>query len=670
MELSGLKGIGPKREETLHAMGIYSLRDLLYMQPVSYQDRVTLFPCAVKQAGPVMVSGTIADAPRMNRFNGLTRVSCTITDETGKMPVTWYNQPWMMQQISAGNDITVYGNLTVKNGRRMLMSPQIVNEKGYIPVYRTVRGFPAASFRELIRKALEYIDECCPETLPYSVRMEYHLCELNFALRQVHFPESYEHLKTARRRLSFENFLLYQAALHNLAKDYENAYEYVFDDSLLQGYWNILPYKPTNAQSRVLKDIADDLRRKRSMSRLVQGDVGSGKTAVAFGAIYLSACSGYQSAMMAPTEILARQHYESACKLLEKEGIVCRLLTGSTASSERKKVLSELESGKCQAVFGTHALIGDKVHYHHLGLVITDEQHRFGVKQRTKLQTKGADSGLYPHVLVMSATPIPRTMALILYGDLDISVIDELPPGRKPVKTRLVPFGKREALYQYLRDTVKGGRQAYIVCPMVQSDDETEDNGLRNIRNTFDELKNGILRDVSMGITWGDQPAAEKEDVLRRFSDGSVSVLVSTTVIEVGINVPNATIMVIENAERFGLSQLHQLRGRVGRGNDESWCFMIAEKNDKLDVMCRTNDGFEIASKDLELRGPGDMLGVRQSGDPLIMLGGSFDARLLEQAVQCMKTVSGSPERQEDLIMIRKSAYERFENMIGKIALN
>lgn len=670
MELSGLKGIGPKREEILHAMGIYSLRDLLYMQPASYQDRVTLFPCSVKQPGPVMVCGIIAEAPKLNRFNGLTRVSCTISDSSGKMPVTWYNQPWMMQQISAGDEITVYGVLNVKNGRRTLMSPQIVREKGYVPVYRPIRGLPAASFRELIRKALEHIDECCPETLPYNVRMEHHLCELNFALRQVHFPESYEHLKTARRRLSFENLLLYQAALHSIAKDCGDANRYIFDDSLIQRYWRILPYKPTNAQSHVLKEIAGDLRRNRPMARLVQGDVGSGKTAVAFGAVYLSAYSGYQSAMMAPTEILARQHFESAGKILEKEGIACRLLTGSTPASERKAILSELESGKCMAVFGTHALIGDKVNYHNLGLVITDEQHRFGVKQRTKLQAKGADSGLYPHVLVMSATPIPRTMALILYGDLDISVIDELPPGRKPVKTRLVPLERRDALYQYVRDTVACGKQAYIVCPMVQADEETEENELKNVRDTFRELQNGILHDVSMGITWGDQPPAEKEDILRKFAEGSVSVLVSTTVIEVGINVPNATVMVIENAERFGLSQLHQLRGRVGRGSEESWCFMIAERNEKLDVMCRTNDGFQIANKDLELRGPGDMLGVRQSGDPLVMLGGSFDSRVLEEAVQCMKALSNDPERREDLAQIRKSAYERFGSIIDKIALN
>jgi ATP-dependent DNA helicase RecG len=403
------------------------------------------------------------------------------------------------------------------------------------------------------------------------------------------------------------------------------------------------------------------------MSRLIQGDVGCGKTAVAFGAVWLAAQAGFQSSMMAPTEILAVQHYENACKTLDKLGIRCRLLTGSTKARERRIILQELKEHQCDAVFGTHALISRDVEYSKLGLVITDEQHRFGVNQRTTLQLKGETEGTVPHVLVMSATPIPRTLALILYGDLDLSVIDEMPLGRIPVKTRLVPEYKRNDMYAFLRNEISRGRQAYIVCPLVEEDEEQHE--LRSAKELFESLQNNELKGLKLGLTWGSQKADDKNKVLHDFAGGAFDVLVSTTVIEVGVNNPNATIMVIENADRYGLSQLHQLRGRVGRGSEASWCFLFAEPSEKLRVFCSINDGFMIAQKDLELRGPGDLIGTRQSGE----IGSQAlfsDIRLLDEVTQCIKNLRRDPSQRTELAMIEQYAKTYFDSEGHHIALN
>ena len=403
------------------------------------------------------------------------------------------------------------------------------------------------------------------------------------------------------------------------------------------------------------------------MSRMVQGDVGCGKTAVAFGAIYLAVSAGYQCSMMAPTEILAVQHYENARKTLEPLGIRCRLLTGSTKTKDRKAILQELKGQQCDAVFGTHALISKNVEYGKLGLVITDEQHRFGVNQRSSLQMKGKKENISPHVLVMSATPIPRTLALILYGDLDLSVIDELPEGRIPVKTRIVPEHKREDMYSFLRKEIAKGKQAYIVCPLV--DENEEKTELHSAKALFDSLRKHEMKGLRVGLTWGSQKPNEKDQVLHDFTEGKYDVLVSTTVIEVGVNNPNATIMVIENAERYGLSQLHQLRGRVGRGRDESWCFLFAEPSEKLNTFCSTNDGFIIAQKDMELRGPGDLIGTRQSGEP----GGPFlfsDIRLLDEVTHCVSDLQHNPSMKNAMITIQKNAEAYFSEIGREIALN
>ena len=668
MELTAMAGIGPARAEALRAMGIISLRDLLYTLPERYEDYSTVSPCNTKKEGPVLISGTVVQSPRLSVFHGLKKVTVSIEDESGKMPVCWYNAPWIMNSLSEGQQIRLYGRLQIRNNRRILQNPKFASEnEGLVPVYRSIKGLPAKTFRNLISDALFQVDDCCPETLPTEFRIAWHLCELNYAIRQAHFPDNYEALKIARRRLSFERVLLYLAYVSMSGSKKQPGIPMKFPEGQIEQYWKSQGFEPTGAQKKVLEDIATDMQKNTAMSRLVQGDVGCGKTAVAFGAVSLASAAGYQSTMMAPTEILAVQHYENARKTLEPAGIRCRLLTGSTKTKERKMILQELKNRQCDVVFGTHALISRDVEYGNLGLVITDEQHRFGVNQRSNLQLKGKTEDTLPHVLVMSATPIPRTLALILYGDLDLSVIDEMPKGRIPVKTRIVPEHKREDMYKFLRKEIAKGKQAYIVCPLVEEDDEKSE--LHSAKSLFESLRKNEMQGLRVALTWGSQKTEEKDRVLHEFVEGKYDVLVSTTVIEVGVNNPNATIMVIENAERYGLSQLHQLRGRVGRGKDESWCFLFAEPSEKLNSFCSTNDGFVIAQKDLELRGPGDLAGTRQSGEP----GNGFlfgDIRMLEEVTDCVRQLHRNPAMKKALEVIEKHAEEYFTAEGRRIALN
>lgn len=667
MELSMLKGIGPTRLESLRAMGIVSLRDLLCYLPVRYEDRTHITPCALAQGGEVLVAGVVLEKPKLSRFNGLTKITATVQDASGKLGLTWYNQPWVCQQLPVGQEIMLYGHVAIKNNRRVLQNPQQVAETSIQPVYKAVKGIPAKTFRNMMQMALTQVDDCCPETLPSGLRLRHGLCERNFAIRQAHFPDNMENLRMARSRLAFEQMLMYQAAIGLVGNRREDGIALSIPPNAGEDFWRGMPFSPTGAQRRVLEEIASDLRRNRAMSRLVQGDVGCGKTALAFGAMAMTCGAGYQAAMMAPTEILARQHYESAKAMLEPLGISCGLLIGSMKAKEKKAAHAALKDGSWQAVFGTHALISEGVAYHQLGLVITDEQHRFGVRQRSTLQEKGR-SGHSPHVLVMSATPIPRTLALILYGDLDISVVDELPPGRTPVRTRIVPESKRAGMYGFLRQQVAAGRQAYVVCPLVEDSEAIEN--VRSAKATYDALSKGELSGLRVGLTWGAQPPEDKAEVLRRFYDGTLDVLVSTTVIEVGVSVQNATVMIIENAERFGLSQLHQLRGRVGRGSAESWCFLLAEENERLRTLCATNDGFLVAQKDLELRGPGDLMGTRQSGEMLAGFLLDGDVRLLEEAARCMKQLREDPALQEERAAVEQEAGLYYREQLAHVALN
>ncbi len=668
MDLSSMRGVGPARLESLRAVGIVSLRDLLYTLPVRYEDRTRVTPCSEARGGEALVMGIVTDAPKVSRFNGITRVTATFMDSSGKLPLAWYNQPWMAQQLPVGQSIMLFGRIGISRNRPVMQNAQRVTEPSIQPVYRAVKGIPAKSFRTMMEQALEQVDDCCPETLPNALRLRHGLCELNFALREAHFPANLENLRRARRRLAFEQMLMYQAALGLMRRHKEDGMPIPLAEDAPEAFWRTMPFPPTGAQRRVLHEIADDLRRTRAMSRLVQGDVGCGKTALAFGAIAMVCKAGYQAAMMAPTEILARQHYESARKMLEPLGIRCGLLIGSLRTKVKREAHAACVEGAWDAVFGTHALISEGVKYQRLGLVVTDEQHRFGVRQRSTLQEKGAQAQKAPHVLVMSATPIPRTLALILYGDLDVSVVDELPPGRTPVKTRVVPDEKRDGMYGFLRGEIARGRQGYVVCPLVEDSEMLED--VRSAQATYEELVSGVLHGLRVGLTWGAQPADEKAQVLADFAAGQLDVLVSTTVIEVGVNVPNASVMIIENAERYGLSQLHQLRGRVGRGTAESWCFLLASENERLRILTETNDGFLVAQKDLELRGPGDLMGTRQSGEMMADFLLDGDVKLLEEAANCMKTLRSDASLAAERAAVEQTALMYYGDKLAQVALN
>ena len=668
MELKALRGIGPSRLAALNKAGIHTIYDLLMVMPRSYRDTTVITPVSEIQPGSFCcIRGRLKSAPKTTRFNGITRVTASLLDDTGSIALTWFNQPWVAKQISdTDQELLLSGVADMDKQKRFrIVNPKRETEQKITAVYHLPADIPSASFAKWIDQALTMLEDCCPETLPEALRMRYNLCERNFSLRQIHAPQSRDALRIAQRRMAFEQLLLYQSALSMLRGQPGNARPISIPDDISQAFWQSLPFSPTKAQLRVFRDIIDDMARTTAMRRMVQGDVGCGKTAIAFAAMYCCAKAGYQCALMAPTEILARQHLESAQKMLEPLGINCGLLLGGMKAKERREALEAISSGAWQVIIGTHALLSEGVAYHDLSLVITDEQHRFGVHQRRKLSSKAAD-GLEPHVLVMSATPIPRSLALILYGDLDISAVDELPPGRTPVKTHIVPESKREGLYGFIQDQARAGWQTYIVCPLVEESEMIE---AKSAQDTYAELCEGPLSNLRIGLTYGSQPADEKEQTLAAFSNGDLDVLVATTVIEVGVNVPRATVMVIENADRFGLSQLHQLRGRVGRGAQESWCFLLAEPNDRLKALCSTNDGFEIARKDLELRGPGEILGTAQHGQGAYALLAA-DGRLIAETQQCLRWLREDPAMTSEYQAVQASAQQLFRDQLEKIALN
>ena len=668
MRLDELRGVGKSRLEALEKAGICDVADLLLTLPSSYRDTSrTVDICDAPAGESVCVEGEVLRVGRVARFGGRSVVRMALGDGTGALEIVFINQPWAAQQYAAGQRVTLYGRIAVmKNGAKGMYCPGKVTERGILPEYRSLSFIPAKTLRDMMRQALESVGECCPETLPRRVLEKWSLPGREKALWDIHFPPDRESLALALRRMAFEEALLFQAEAALLRGERREGFPMSVSAREAEAFWKCCPFPPTGAQARVLEEIRADLASGRAMGRLVQGDVGSGKTAVAFGAMFLARAAGYQSALMAPTEILARQHGESAQRLLEGLGVRCAVVTGSTKASERKELAARIASGEIDAVIGTHALLSGDIRFSSLGLVICDEQHRFGVRQRAVLARKGEAEGKQVHTLVMSATPIPRTLALILYGDLDVSVIDELPPGRKAVRTRVVPEEKREGMYRFIREEAARGRQAYVVCPLVE---ENENLDCRSALEEYAFLRNGPLKGLRLGVTWGGQKDDEKRRTLAEFASGETDVLVATTVIEVGVNVPRATVMVIENADRFGLSQIHQLRGRVGRGEDESWCFLMARPNERLDTLCRTSDGFKIAEADLKQRGPGDFLGTRQHGQPLLpaaALGG--DGEILAEAARCMAELKKDEYAAErDTVMAEaKRQLERF----GAGALN
>ena len=661
ISLSQIRGLGKARLQALKADGIETVRQLLLRFPAEYRDLTRVTPIDALAEGQTAAVFGRAEAPRSFRKGRLSIVSAKISDDSGSIRAVWYNQPWLAKAISDGREMLLYGRVERRGGLQ-LTSPSIEKERGIVPVYRKTAGIPGAAFRDIVARALAESEGQWPDQLPEALRRRHVLCERNFAMRAAHLPESMEALQVAKRRLAFEELLIYQVGLWLLRGQRGAGIQIECPEEDVRAFWDFLPYRPTGAQARVLDEIARDMGAEAAMARLVQGDVGCGKTAIAMGALYLAAKKGYQGALMAPTEVLARQHYETAKAVLEPLGASCGLITGSMTAREHREAHEAIASGYWQVAIGTHALITEKVTYANLGLVVTDEQHRFGVRQRTALGAKGQS----PNVLVMSATPIPRTLALILYGDLDISVVDELPPGRTPVKTRVVPDEKREAMYGFIRREAADGRQAYVVCPLVE---ESEAIDAQNAQAVYEELRDRALQGLRVGLVHGRMKSAEKDAALDAFRRGEMDVLVSTTVIEVGVNVPNATVMVVENADRFGLAQLHQLRGRVGRGAAESWCFLMADSNEKLKTMTLTNDGFEIARKDMELRGPGEVLGYRQSGSAS---GGPWqmaDGRLLKETHDEARSLLKRLDSEETLRVI-ELAREALAERLRDVAMN
>ena len=640
--LDTLPGIGPARARGLEKLGLVTVEDLLRCYPRSYEDRRKFSTVAAAPVDiPVCLELLVAEPPRLSRIRkGLELVKARLVDDTGSLTATFFNQTYMKDALRPGETYIVYGKVEGPPGRRQMTNPVCersdrVRFTGCIlPVYALTHGISNNLLAGLARRC---VDECAgqlEEVLPGPLRREHALAAAEFACRNIHFPRDEEALELARRRLIFEELFYLTCGMALLRTRRDEAAGVPFAIPPVEEFLALLPFPLTGAQRRVMDEIAADVSAGPPMNRLVQGDVGSGKTMVAAYGAWLAAKNGRQSALMAPTELLAEQHFRSLAPLLEQAGLRVGLLTGAVKGRARKELLAALAAGELDLLIGTHALLSEGVDYAELGLVITDEQHRFGVAQRAALSAKARRP---PHVLVLSATPIPRTLSLVIYGDLDVSVIDELPPGRTPVQTFVVGEDKRQRMYGFVRKLVGEGRQAYIVCPAVE-EGEDEGAGLKAATSYARSLQTEVFPDLRVGLVHGKMKPREKDAVMTAFAGGELDVLVSTTVIEVGVDVPNAALMVVENADRFGLSQLHQLRGRVGRGKHQSYCVLVTSTRNpdsraRLKVLTKTTDGFQIAEEDLKLRGPGDFFGQRQHGLPQLRIADlAGDMRVLKEA--------------------------------------
>ena len=655
-----VKGIGPKKAKLFEKLHIRTLRDALETYPRDYEDRTVLTRIADLGAeDKYAIRAVVGTEPKVSRIRkGLTLAKCTIFDESGSLPVTWFNAPYVVAQLRVGQEYVFYGRVQGWGRGRQLVSPQAekvapdADAPGRIvPVYPLTAGLHQRDLVRVTDAALAAVPGDWPDPLPAVLRAKYRLLDAADALAAIHRPQSTDEVAAARRRMVFEELFLLCCGLQQLKERRKADAGIVFSDAGLSDYLAALPFSPTGAQRRAIDEIAADCASGRPMNRLVQGDVGSGKTVVAAALCALAAQNGWQAAFMAPTEILASQHAETLAPLLDRLGISCTLLTGSMSAAQKRSALAAIETGAAQVVVGTHALIQQGVTFHRLGAVVADEQHRFGVAQRAALSAKGET----PHVLVMSATPIPRTLALILYGDLDVSVLDEVPPGRSPVKTYAVGESMRKRITAFIDKQVEAGGQVYVVCPLVE-EGETD---LKSAEQHAKDLQAALPR-RRIAVLHGRMKNADKEQVMHDFAAGQYDILVATTVIEVGVDVPNANLMVVEDADRFGLSQLHQLRGRVGRGARQSYCvFFGADKGqtarERLKILCRTGDGFEVARADLAQRGPGDFFGRRQHGLPALHVADlASDLALMQHAreeaeaiLQHDPALDGYPELRE-----------------------
>lgn len=641
-----LKGVGPKMYELLNKLSIYTVKDLLEYYPRVYEDRTKVTPISDFQKDQnVLFLGTLIKPVTMVYAKKKKILSTVVVDDSGAIAMlTWFNQVYIKDRIKEGGTYLFYGKVgSVSGSRATLDSCSIydVNDldkiQGLYPIYPLTAGITQNYLFKLINNLMDsgiMVNEIFNE----EFRRKYRLAEANYALRNIHFPKSYEMVNIARNRIIFEELFLFQLALLNMKQiEVEHTNTNTYSDLDESEFLKLIPFELTGAQKKVVSQIKKDMSSKTVMNRLVQGDVGSGKTMVAAIAMYLAVKNGYQAALMAPTTILANQHYIELSQYFEKLGINVEIITSSTTKKQKEKIIEKLKNNDIDILIGTHSIIEDNVEFNNLGLVVTDEQHRFGVKQRMKLSAKGN----VVDTIVMTATPIPRSLAIILYGDLDLSIIDELPPGRKPVETCVVNDSYNQRVYNFLKKQINEGRQVYVVCPLVE---ENEDLDLNSVEKLYEEYKKEF-NGYNVAILHGKMKNKEKDSIMQEFKANKINILISTTVIEVGISVPNATVMVIENSDRFGLAALHQLRGRVGRGSASSYCILKSNNKSaiarqRLDIMRRSNDGFEIAQKDLELRGPGDFFGVRQSGMPEFKLANLLtDTKILESTQEAVKTL-------------------------------
>ncbi|SHO50329.1 ATP-dependent DNA helicase RecG [Anaerocolumna xylanovorans] len=634
-----VKGIGEKTEKALNKLSVFTVSDLIRHYPRGYDAYEPPVPItSVKEGEKAAIEASIITSPLVKQVRNLKIITIRVKDISGSLNLSWFNMPFLKSRLMSGYHYIFRGKAIRKNGVLVIEQPEIYTREEYQrkmnilqPVYPLTDGITNNLLTKAIKTALEEVG-IIEDYLPKSIQKEYKLMRGKDALLELHFPKDKELLDKARRRLIFDEFFQFTLALSYLKeskKGWKNNFS-IEDNEGCKEYEDSLPYKLTGAQKRAWEEIGKDMQSGHTMNRLIQGDVGSGKTVLAALSLLLTALNGYQGCLMVPTEVLAKQHFETINDAFLAYGIKTALLTGSMTAASKREVYKKVKEGEVQIIIGTHALIQEKVEYLKLALVVTDEQHRFGVRQREML----SDKGEHPHVLVMSATPIPRTLAIILYGDLDISLVDELPAGRLPIKNCVVDTGYRNTAYHFIGKQIEEGRQAYVICPMVEESEVIE---AENVIEYTEKLKEALPFAI-VEYLHGKMKPQEKNEIMERFSKGEIQVLVSTTVVEVGVNVPNATVMMIENAERFGLAQLHQLRGRVGRGGHQSYCILVCGREGKdirkrLEIMNQSNDGFYIAGEDLKLRGPGDMFGIRQSGDMEFKLGDIYqDAKVLMEA--------------------------------------